>query len=70
MPSSWPFCRAWRCRFGDLAPQVVEPAQAVGAPAQQVAQRLPRAGAVEHLLADLVERGRDVVRRLERVAAA
>ena len=70
VPSSRPFWRACALALRDLAAQVVEAAQAVGAAAQQVAQRLARARAVEHLLADLVERGRDVVRRLERVAAA
>ena len=48
VPSSRPFCRACALPLGDLAAQVVEPAQPVGAAAQQVAQRLPRAGAVEH----------------------
>jgi hypothetical protein len=45
------------------------PARQRSAP-QQVAQRLPQAAAVEHLRADLVDRGTHVVRRGERVGAA
>jgi hypothetical protein len=56
--------------LGHLAPQVVEPTQAVGAAPQQVAQRLPWRLAGQHPLADVVDRLRDVVRRFERVPAA
>ncbi len=50
--------------------QLVEAAAAVEAAAQQVAQRLAHRAAREHVAADLVERGADVVRRRERVRSA
>jgi hypothetical protein len=50
--------------------QVVEATAALRAAAQQVAQRLPQAAAVEDLGADLVDGGAHVVGRGERVGPA
>ena len=68
-PVELPLLAGLPLTLGDLTTQVVQPAQAVGALAQQVAQRLAGAGAVQHRLADGVQRRRDVVRRLEGVAS-
>ena len=51
----------------DLPAQPVEPAATVDAAAHELPQRVAQAAAVQHVAADLVERGPDVVRRSQRV---
>ena len=54
----------------DVAAQVAEAAPVAGAPTQQVTQGLAHGPALEHVLADLVDRRPDVEGRRERVGSA